>query len=68
MKAHITFWGPVSMTCFSKSLERLLSGTGYCINESDGALVALLDLADGAPGFSPINACRADIGQVGTWA
>jgi len=28
----------------------------------------LLDLAYGAPGFGPINVCRADLGQVRTWA
>jgi len=28
----------------------------------------LLDLAYGAPGLGPINVCRADLGQVETWA
>jgi len=28
----------------------------------------LLDLTYRAPGLGPINVCRADLGQVGTWA
>jgi len=28
----------------------------------------LLDLAYGALGLSPINVCKANLGQVGTWA
>jgi len=29
---------------------------------------ALLDMAYGAPDLGPINVCRADLVQVGTWA
>jgi len=37
MKAHlnITLWRPVSMARLSKTSEILLSGTWYCINESE---------------------------------
>jgi len=28
----------------------------------------LLDLAYGAPGLGPMNVCKADLDQVGTWA